>query len=232
MSELFDKSKLRSIQIGTASIVIMLLFVSIVGRMVMPSITGSTKMTTESVIISLLLDWVMLLLVWLYSCKIEKQSLLLWAETDYPILFHLKAVLGIFAVFFAITIPVLIIMQLLHLVKVSPKIAEIKSIVRDHKVLLFMVPVTAGVVEEFIFRGYLLPRMEIIFKNSYAAIIVSSLLFGLLHYSYGTVMNVVGPMLLGFVFTIFYWKYHNITVPIFCHFLWDFISLSISIKGH
>lgn len=89
---------------------------------------------------------------------------------------------------------------------------------------------TAGVTEEFIFRGYLQPRLTVIFKNPYAAIILSSLLFGLLHFKYGTLANVIGPIFIGLIFSLYYWKYRNLTVLILCHFLWDLISLLILIN--
>ncbi len=109
--------------------------------------------------------------------------------------------------------------------KQSKTLNGIAIILRANMPLLIFTALTAGVVEELIMRGYIQPRLEIIFKNPYAAIIVSSLLFGLLHYKYGTIANVIGPVFIGFVFAIYYWKFRNIKVIIICHFLWDVASL-------
>ena len=68
----------------------------------------------------------------------------------------------------------------------------------------------------------------IIFKNPYLAIIVNSMLFGLLHIKYGTVINVLAPIFIGFVFSYYYWRFKNIKVVILCHFLWDLIAIFIS----
>ena len=60
-----------------------------------------------------------------------------------------------------------------------------------------------GFTEELAIRGYLLPRLELIFNNSWTAILISSVLFGLLHFGYGTIINVIGPFFIGLVFAYF-----------------------------
>jgi hypothetical protein len=83
---------------------------------------------------------------------------------------------------------------------------------------------TAGVTEELIFRVYLLQRLELLLKNSYLAIFISTVLFALLHISYGTISNVTGPFIIGLVFAIHYWKYRNIKFIIIFHFIWDLLT--------
>ena len=91
--------------------------------------------------------------------------------------------------------------------------------------LLIFTCLTAGITEELVFRGYLMPRLQLFFKNNYASIVISSLLFGLMHVGYGTIFQVVGSMMIGLVFAIHYQKFRNIKILIFCHFFWDFMSL-------
>jgi membrane protease YdiL (CAAX protease family) len=89
---------------------------------------------------------------------------------------------------------------------------------------------TAGITEELIFRAYIMPRLLIFFKNAYLPIVVSALFFGLMHVSYGTLMQVLGPFYIGVIFGIYYYKFRNIKVLIVCHFLWDLIALLVKTR--
>jgi membrane protease YdiL (CAAX protease family) len=103
---------------------------------------------------------------------------------------------------------------------------------RENKFLMVYTALTAGVTEELIFRGYLLPRLEMLLKNSYLAILISSLIFGLAHYGYGTIQNMLDPFVIGLVLATYYWRYRNIKVTIIFHFLWDLVGLILSIRRH
>lgn len=202
------------------------------GRRFFTSTLGLTRLSNISILLSEFFFWLILLLLSIYANKIEKNKFLIWQETHYNVWMHIKAIFAIFAITIALEVPVLLVLKALHLLKESSKIDEMKTVLQANKQLLLFAALTAGVTEEFIFRGYLLPRFQIIFKNPYIAIALSSILFGLLHFSYGTIVNMVGPMILGTVYGYFYWKYRNIAIPIICHFLWDFILMSINIKPH
>ncbi|KAF2509199.1 CPBP family intramembrane metalloprotease [Flavobacterium zhairuonense] len=169
--------------------------------------------------------WISLLLLFLYSLKIEKQPFLLWKETDYTFSEFAKA---IFITFVKLFIAVYITGLLIMLFKITAESAVLQkalALFKKSYFLLFFTCVTAGITEELIFRGYLLPRLELLFKNKIPAIIISSILFGLLHIGYGTLLNVIGPIVIGLVFAIQYEKYRNIKILIICHFLWDLLLL-------
>ncbi|WPO79133.1 type II CAAX endopeptidase family protein [Flavobacterium sp. KACC 22761] len=169
--------------------------------------------------------WISLLLLFLYSEKIEKQPFLLWPETEYSIVAFAKA---IFITFVKLFIAVYITSVLIMLFKITGESAVLQkalALFKKNYFLLFFTCVTAGITEELIFRGYLLPRLELLFKNKILAIVVSSILFGFLHIGYGTLLNVIGPTVIGLVFAIQYEKYRNIKILIFCHFLWDLLLL-------
>lgn len=169
--------------------------------------------------------WIALLLLFLFALKIEKQPFLLWGETEYSFSFFIKAFLKTFLkVFLAVYITSLLIM-LLKITGESAVLNRALALFKKSYLLLFFTCVTAGVTEELIFRGYLLPRLELILKNKIAAIVVSSILFGFLHIGYGTLLNVIGPTVIGLVFAIQYDKYRNIKILILCHFLWDLFLL-------
>lgn len=217
---------------GSISILMLLVIIMTTGRRAIYWMMGNTKLNGTFIIISESFYWLALLFVWVYSTKIEKQKLLIWQEKQYGLWMHIKSILAILGSIIAIAIPVFIVINLLHLGKASTRGNELRAILQANRPLLLFIALSAGITEEFIFRGYLLPRFEILFKNSYIAIIVSSVLFGLLHLGYGTIGQVVGPFIIGLVLSVYYWKYRNIAIPIISHFLWDFVSFSLTMKPH
>lgn len=169
--------------------------------------------------------WISLLLLFLYSLKIEKQPFLLWPETEYS---FPDFAMALFKTFVKLFIAVYFTGLLIMLFKITGESAVLQkalALFKKSYFLLFFTCVTAGITEELIFRGYLMPRLELLFKNKILAIIISSVLFGLLHIGYGTLLNVIGPIVIGLVFAIQYEKYRNIKILIICHFLWDLFLL-------
>ena len=116
-------------------------------------------------------------------------------------------------------------MHFTHQLKESQILFQLVKFINGNVPVILLTCVTAAVVEEVVFRGYLLPRLAIMFKSNAWAIAVSSVLFGLLHYKYGTLVNILGPIFIGAVFAYYYHRYRNIKVIIICHFIWDFIAM-------
>jgi membrane protease YdiL (CAAX protease family) len=169
--------------------------------------------------------WISLLLLFLYALKIEKQPFLLWKETEYSFSFFAKALFITFLKLFAAVFITGLLLILLKVTGESAVLNKALSLFKKSYLLLFFTCVTAGITEELIFRGYLLPRLEVVLKNKKMAVIISSIIFGCLHIGYGTLLNVIGPIVIGFVFAIQYDKYRNIKILIMCHFLWDLLLL-------
>ena len=195
-------------------------------------LTGLTKVNAGIFFVSRLLIWGSLGFVFYYARFIEQQPLLIWKESVNNIGFYFLSVLAVLGVvYFGSGIIGSILFAITHS-KGSAKLFEMVQFFKHNIPLLLFTAATAGVVEELLFRGYLQPRLEILFKNSWVAIIVSALLFGLLHITYGTLTNVLIPIFIGLVFAWYYKKYRNIKVLIACHFLIDTISLFILINTH
>jgi membrane protease YdiL (CAAX protease family) len=95
--------------------------------------------------------------------------------------------------------------------------------------LVWLTAITAGITEELMLRAYLIPRLQLLFKNDYIPVIVSSVLFGFLHFGYGTALNIVGPMVIGLIFGFHYVRYRNIKILIIVHFLWDYLLIALKI---
>ena len=187
------------------------------------------KLTTDKELVfwlGRLSIWVCLLFIYLFVSQIEKQKFLLWTEIPLNFTEYFKS---FFRIIFAIIVGAIIIGLTLKFLGNDPKqdskFVEIIQILKNSFPLLVFTCLTAGITEELIFRGYLMPRLQLFFNNNYASIIISSVLFGLMHIGYGTIMQIIGPVFIGFVFAVHYQKYRNIKILIFCHFFWDFMSI-------
>lgn len=141
----------------------------------------------------------------------------------------LKNVFRLTLSFLGISIAVNFILQLCGIKNDTSYIQKLVPILQQYKVYIPIISITAGIVEELVFRGYLFPRFEEIFKNTDIAIILSASVFGLLHISYGTIAQVAFPFLFGVVAALHYKKHRNIKTLIYAHFLWDFLLLCITV---
>lgn len=172
------------------------------------------------------LMWLSVGIVFWYSTTIEQQPFLPWQETKRTIWHYLLAIITIY---FAISICAVIINAVLSLAGIHQQSARLKDMVlymRAHRVLLIFTCLTAGIMEELLFRGYLMPRLEAITGSKVWSIIISALMFGGLHFGYGTITNILGPVIIGLLFAIYYQQYRNLKVLMICHFLIDFMAIT------
>jgi membrane protease YdiL (CAAX protease family) len=172
--------------------------------------------------------WLLLGLIFLITFFVEKKKFLLWKETKQIWYFYPLSVFGIFlgAVIVGITIP--LVFKMLELPLQQEKLSSLVNFYCEDKMLLVFSSLTAGVVEELLFRGYLMPRIEIFLKKGWLVIFISTLLFGLGHTTGFSLIGLVTPLLIGFIFSYHYYRFKNIRVLIFSHFLIDFASFITS----
>ena len=232
MDTTYEGAKRGSMITGSIALLLLLVLVSFLGSDPALHMLGLTKINATMLFVSRLLYWLCAALLWLYAHKVEQQDLLLRKEQPYPFSTYIVSAVLIFLTLFAGSIAINLILKAAKLTQTSSRLYELVSIFRQNTPLLLFTSLTAGVTEELMFRGYLQTRFEKLFNNPYIAIFLSSLLFGLLHYRYGTIANVLVPFFIGFVFAIYYWKYRNIKVLIVCHFLWDLIASYLLIKTY
>lgn len=218
------KTTKKSVLIGGILSLLLILF-TVAASFQLLEHTNFSKQLTFS--ISRLAIWVCLLLLYMYSIKIERQPFLLWPEEKYSLKFFIKSVVKLMFSLFLTMLVVYFIFKIADSNIDSKKINEIMILFKNNIFLILFTSITAGVTEELIFRGYLIPRLEILLKNTPAAILLSSILFGLIHYSYGTLIQIIGPVFIGIIFALHYQKYKNIKILIMCHFLWDLLGLLI-----
>jgi membrane protease YdiL (CAAX protease family) len=215
--------------LGVAGVFLLLFVIAFYGRGFLLSVSGQTKITGSLFFLSRILFWVVLVLLYLYARRIEKSPFLLWSERPARPLFNFGAS---FAILSIILIGSLIIGGIVHGVthqETSAKLLEYIALFKNNIPLLIFTALTAGVTEELIFRGYIQPRIEAASNNPALAIIITSLLFGFLHSPYGTINQILTPIYIGAIFSVFYRKYRNIKLLIICHFLFDLVSLLLQV---
>lgn len=178
---------------------------------------------------SRLVFWLILLIMILYAARVEKQPLLMWKENRLSFFLYFTSFFGILsAIFFGLVI-INLLLKLTHLYGVSQRLLQTMQLFRHNIPLMLFTCLTAGVTEEFTFRGYLMPRLQWLYNNKYITIILSSLLFGIMHLGYGTVAQVVGPFFIGAVFATHYYLFRNIKILMLCHFAWDLQAMLITL---
>ena len=216
--------------IGIIGIVVLFFLLSTFSTPFLLKISGEPALNGFLFFVNRLFIWLAILLLWLYAKHVEKKSLL-WPQRNHKILFSILAVFAILIVIFLGNMLISKILSYLTSNVTSPKMLEFGTLFKHNIPLLIFTAATAAIVEELIFRGYIQPRIEYIFKKPIWGIIGSALLFALLHLSYATWLQFFGPLFIGLVFSIFYWKYRNIRFLIICHFFIDLIGLLSIING-
>ena len=212
----------RVILAGIAGMILLLYLLTATGGTKLLSLFGLDHPSTIYFFCNRTLFWVCLGLVWWYTARVEKQPLLLWTEIRRSAVHYVGALILLpLVISFCLAIVNTAIFMVTHKIEHSEVLERMVRFCRVHPFLLFYSVVTAGVTEELLFRGYLLPRLERFVRNRGLAIAISSLLFGLGHFRYGTIQNVLGAMVIGLVLAVYYDRYRNIKMMILFHILWD-----------
>ncbi len=217
--------QIQNYSIGIIFSVALFMFGMLYNPQLSAVITGSSSFSKDSFLISRIVIWAVLFITIIYSKLIEKERFLLWNDASYPFgKSILMAISVYFIAVFGAGILGFLIEKLTH-ENNSARLMSMRNIFKDQYFLIFFTCITAAVVEELFFRGYLQTRLEKIYKNPTIAIIFSAAIFGILHSTYGTWAQVVGPFFIGIVFSFFYKKYKNLKILIIVHFLIDVMSL-------
>lgn len=187
--------------------------------MTAPGILNTTFIITRA------LFWLLLAGFIFYARKVERSKLLLWDEKQYSFGIYVTFSLITFLAVILSMITVGLIMRILHLEFENVALEKINRVFKGNYLLIVLTCVTAGVTEELLFRGYLQPRLELLFRNRAIGIIGSAFFFGLLHFGFGTVQNIIGPFVIGIIFAIHYSYFRNIRFLVMFHILWDLLAL-------
>lgn len=209
--------------------VLALALLTIFGGLAVRHLFGFRQITAPYLYITRSLYWLFLLLVWQYSVRVERQPLLIWPERRYGFwVYVLSLVVITAAVWMGLVVASLASYVILHKVESSKVFHTMVKVFKVNPVLGIYTAVTAGVTEELVFRGYLLPRLNMLLKSPFWAIAISTLIFGLAHLGYGTIINVAVPFVIGLAQAIYYWQYRNIKVTILFHVCWDLMVILLA----
>lgn len=92
----------------------------------------------------------------------------------------------------------------------------------DRALLILAASLAIGFSEELTLRGYIIPRFETLIGSTWKAIILSAIVFGLLHMNKG-VGGVVTSCLSGVIWGIGFCATRRIWPVVISHALWDFV---------
>lgn len=216
------KTTKKSVLIGGILFSLLILLTALLS---LKSITPASFPKETKFYISRVVIWICLYLIYSYTVFIEKQRFLLWPEKKYPISQFIRLIVRLMLILLAILFCASLLIKLTGTFVESKMIKELIIIFKNNSWLLVFTCLTAGITEELIFRGFLMPRLELLLKNKNLAIALSSILFGVLHFGYGTIYQIIGPICMGLALAIHYYKYNSIIIVIICHFLWDLLIL-------
>ena len=92
----------------------------------------------------------------------------------------------------------------------------------------FIIFFIASVIEEVLFRGYLLNNLMESF-NKYIALVITAVLFSAVHLAnpYLSVLVIFNLLLIGYLFGIYYIHAKNLWFSIFLHASWSFFQVAI-----
>jgi len=226
------RSENYSMTVGIISILSFLFIFPLFFSPVVLQLFGISQINGNVLFISRSFYWVGLALVWIYTVKVEKQNLLVWQDRRYKFSLYIVSIIAIYITLIVGLGLIRTLYSLTHFSQTSDRLAGLVNIFRQNKSLLVFCALTAGVTEEIIFRGYIQPRLQIIFRSPFLGILTSSVLFGLLHYGYGTAINMITTFFIGFVFAFYYCQFRNIKVLIIFHFLWDLMVFYSLLKHY
>jgi membrane protease YdiL (CAAX protease family) len=114
-----------------------------------------------------------------------------------------------------------------------------KTITLGASIILFLKILTAGITEEFIFRGFILTRIRNLMYyccgkaktikmyalHTIAAMVISSLLYAFSYWWTG-LLGAVTMLIMGVILAISYYVSKSINVPIIIHLLYSFFVMS------
>ncbi|HZX58692.1 MAG TPA: type II CAAX endopeptidase family protein [Mucilaginibacter sp.] len=176
-------------------------------------------------IISTAVTWITLPVLYQYAVKVEGRPFLLWEEQKFNISFFLISIIVLFLLIFCAQF-ISIIPSRLGFHDDYKVMHYWNKIIKQNGVIVFFICMSAGITEELLLRGYILPRLTLIFKSNYAPVILSALIFSLLHLGYGNLSECIFTFLFGVVCAVYYMKYQNLTVLVVFHFLFDLFVLT------
>lgn len=204
----------------------------IIATIVSSALTGLVPYSdTNTMFLVLLLNVSLVLYIWFsvdtLRLKLNEQSMATvmtvgrWMK--YISVTLLLKVIGILGILFIITLILFIFPEILELLLLL--LPQIDGTVATPSVLQFILQVISVCIltpiwEEIFFRGIVFRRLSIRYKTT-TATIISSIIFGLMHFGGSSMLH---AFLVGILFCYIYARTQNIWVPIILHGFGNFLS--------
>ena len=173
--------------------------------------------------------WITLTISFILVRQIEKNDYLTLEEKKYNLFFYFKNIILFFIILMIANILAGKTSLFFFFFHESEKLSILTTTFKTNKYLLLFTAITAGIVEEIIFRGYILIRLLVLTKSKFLSVFSSTFLFLLMHLSYGNFISVITSTIFGILSSIYYLKFSNIKLLIFAHIIWDMIAFMIAL---
>lgn len=173
-----------------------------------------------------LISTVLFIIILLYKFRVNKNKLLLMIK-DYIKKINIKELGGVVATQLCLSMGISLLLigivyftlpNMLNNLLSESSVSEV-STYGGLFISMLITVVGAPIMEELFFRAIIFKRISIKF-NIYIGIVISSLVFGLLHIE----LAVIGAFIFGIACCILYIKYKNILIPMTVHFLNNLIA--------
>ena len=173
-----------------------------------------------------LISTVLFITILLYKFRVNKNKLLLMIK-DYIKKINIKELGGVVATQLCLSMGISLLLigivyftlpNMLNNLLSESSVSEV-STYGGLFISMLITVVSAPIMEELFFRAIIFKRISRKF-NIYIGIVISSLVFGLLHIE----LAVIGAFIFGIVCCILYIKYKNILIPMTVHFLNNLIA--------
>lgn len=173
-----------------------------------------------------LISTVLFIIILLYKFRVNKNKLLLMIK-DYIKKINIKELGGVVATQLCLSMGISLLLigivyftfpNMLNNLLSESSVSEV-STYGGLFISMLITVVGAPIMEELFFRAIIFKRISRKF-NIYIGIVISSLVFGLLHIE----LAVIGAFIFGIACCILYIKYKNILIPMTVHFLNNLIA--------
>jgi membrane protease YdiL (CAAX protease family) len=134
-------------------------------------------------------------------------------------IFSVLGLLSIFAILFILGV-LSIVLGFNDQQKITEKVADLPI-----SILVFAV-IVAPISEELFFRAFLVKKISSII-NPWAGILISSVLFGLVHFSYGSIMEIAGAFVIGAILAVVFYKSKSITPCLSIHIFYNLLAILV-----
>lgn len=173
-----------------------------------------------------LISTVLFIIILLYKFRVNKNKLLLMIK-DYIKKINIKELGGVVATQLCLSMGISLLLigivyftfpNMLNNLLSESSVSEV-STYGGLFISMLITVVGAPIMEELFFRAIIFKRISRKF-NIYIGIVISSLVFGLLHIE----LAIIGAFIFGIACCILYIKYKNILIPMTVHFLNNLIA--------